>query len=331
MGTPLTQPVKVDTAPTRPWQVARFTMNLALVIVAAGCGGDGASSGSLVGVDPAPDRRGPLIVYVVNYPLMYFAERIGGDRVDVRFPAPGGVDPAFWQPDAEMIAAYQGADLIVRNGAGYAKWTALASLPDSKTVYSSAAFFDDVIVEEGAVTHSHGPEGDHSHGEIAFTTWLDARQATLQAEAIAAAVAESMPDMVPEAEANMAALGADLEALDARLAAAASQLGGAPLLGSHPLYQYLARRYGLNLRSVHFEPGEMPAEEAWDDLARLLTEHRATAMLWEAEPLAETAERLRQMGIESIVFDPAGNRPADGDFLDVMRQNAANLERLEVR
>ena len=104
------------------------------------------------------------------------------------------------------------------------------------------------------------------------------------------------------------------------------ELGDVPLLGSHPVYQYLARRYGLNLQSVHFEPDENPDEETWADLERLHDAHPAATMLWEAEPLPEIAERLRALGIESIVFDPAGNRPASGDFLEVMTANAANLE-----
>ncbi len=64
-----------------------------------------------------------LSVYVVNYPLKYFAERIGGDLVEVQFPAPADEDPAFWKPAAEVVTAYQQADVILLNGAGYAKWT----------------------------------------------------------------------------------------------------------------------------------------------------------------------------------------------------------------
>jgi len=99
------------------------------------------------------------------------------------------------------------------------------------------------------------------------------------------------------------------------------------LLGSHPVYQYLARRYGLNLQSVHFEPDDNPDEGTWADLERLHGTHPARTMLWEAEPLPEVAERLRALGIQSIVFDPAGNRPVSGDFLQVMRANVDNLER----
>ncbi|RLA05886.1 MAG: zinc ABC transporter substrate-binding protein, partial [Gammaproteobacteria bacterium] len=58
----------------------------------------------------------------VNYPLAYFAERIGGEQVEVGFPVPADVDPAFWSPAADAVAAYQAADVIILNGATYAKW-----------------------------------------------------------------------------------------------------------------------------------------------------------------------------------------------------------------
>ncbi len=79
-------------------------------------------------------------VYVVNYPLQYFAERIGAEQVRVVFPAPADEDPAFWKPDVETIAAFQAADLILINGAGYAKWLKTASLPKSKVIDTSRAF-----------------------------------------------------------------------------------------------------------------------------------------------------------------------------------------------
>ena len=107
----------------------------------------------------------------MNYPLQYFAERIGGEHVEVSFPAPPDGDPAYWNPDPDSVAAYQQADLILLNGASYAKWVAIVTLPTSKLVDTSKGFRDRYIIIEGAVVHSHGPEGEHSHGETAFTTW----------------------------------------------------------------------------------------------------------------------------------------------------------------
>jgi zinc transport system substrate-binding protein len=65
----------------------------------------------------------------VNYPLQYFVQRIGGELVDVSFPAPRGVDPAEWMPDIDTVAEYQQADVILLNGAGYARWLRRMSLP----------------------------------------------------------------------------------------------------------------------------------------------------------------------------------------------------------
>jgi zinc transport system substrate-binding protein len=75
-----------------------------------------------------------LTVYVVNYPLQYFAERIAGEHATVVFPAPSEVDPAFWLPDPHTIAAYQRADLILLNGATYEKWLTKATLPYARRV-----------------------------------------------------------------------------------------------------------------------------------------------------------------------------------------------------
>ncbi len=113
------------------------------------------------------------IAYTVNYPLQYFAERIGGDAIDVEFPTPPDIDPAVWMPDTEEIAQYQQADVIFLNGAGYSQWLKAVSLPASKTIYTSVPFQDRYILQEDCGTHSHGLEGDHSHCDFAFTTWLD--------------------------------------------------------------------------------------------------------------------------------------------------------------
>ncbi len=80
------------------------------------------------------------------------------------------------------------------------------------------------------------------------------------------------------------------------------------------------------MSSVHFEPDEAPSEQAWRDLERLRAGSSASIMLWEAEPLPQTRDRLAAMGLRLAVFYPAGNRPATGDYLSVMRSNIANLE-----
>jgi zinc transport system substrate-binding protein len=265
--------------------------------------------------------RAQPTVYVVNYPLQYFAERIGGEQVNVVFPAPADEDPAFWKPDVSTIAAFQAADLILVNGATYAKWLKTASLPKSTMVNTSRRFEADYIKVEDAATHTHGPTGEHSHAGTAFTTWLDLRQAAQQARAVLEALSRLLPDHEGVFEQRYAVLEKDLLALDERLDAAAARRRAQPLFASHPVYQYLARRYGLNIRSVLWEPGVMPEDPQWQELSTILQAHAAAWMVWEGAPLPASVERLQALGVESLVFDPCGNTPAEGDFLSVMQQN----------
>jgi zinc transport system substrate-binding protein len=266
-----------------------------------------------------------LIVYTVKHPLEYFAQRIAGDHAEVVFPAPPDVDPAFWQPDAETIGDFQRADVILLNGASYAKWVSKVSLPRRKLVDTSAGFRNRYIETEGGVTHSHGREGEHSHAGTAFTTWLDFTQAIEQARAVRDALSRLMPEQTNTFAANFSELERDLLDLDARLEAIVARDPAKPLLASHPVYQYLVRRYPLNLKNVMWEPDAMPPESEWQALAELRKGHPATWMLWESDPTSEIGGRLRRLGIQSAVFDPCANPPAAGDFLSVMSNNLANM------
>ncbi len=265
-------------------------------------------------------------MYTVNYPLAHFAERIGGDLVEVRFPAPPDVDPAYWSPDADTIAAYQRADLILLNGANYAGWVERATLPDLKLVDTSAPFADRLIPLAGATTHSHGPEGAHEHTGWAFTTWLDPQLAIEQAQAVTRGLIHLRREREAEFNEHFVALESDLRALDQRMAAAANTIGETPVVFSHPVYQYLIRRYDLNAVEVHWEPDEAPDGATWDQLEQLLGTFPAQWMLWEGEPLDDTISGLHELGVASLPFDPCGNVPVAGDYMTVMAANARSLE-----
>lgn len=295
-----------------------------VAVVGVACGG---GSDPIADVAPASSPS-VLSVYTVNYPLQYIAERIGGGHVEVSFPAPSDVDPATWSPETDSIMAYQKADLILLNGANYAKWVATVTLPTSKLVDTSASFQDRYIIIEDSVVHSHGPEGEHSHGETAFTTWIDPNLAIEHAAAIRDAFVAARPEHESDFHQGFAALERDLSALDERIEIAIT--GGADVLvvGSHPVYQYLGRRYGVSIPSVHFEPGEDPGSDGWHDLEHLIEDHEATWMIWEAEPIAQTSDKLEEMGLESAVFDPCSTPPDSGDYLSVMQSNAAAIERV---
>ena len=183
-----------------------------------------------VAAEKASDK---LSIYTVNYPLQYFAERIAADHAIVTFPAPAEGDPAYWTPDKKTISAYQNADLILLNGAHYAKWLEKVTLPASKMVNTSRKFKDQYITSKEAITHSHGSDGEHAHEDAAFTIWLDITLAVKQAQAIEKALSRKKPELKEVFQENYAALEKDLMDLDKELREIAANQKSLPLVVSH--------------------------------------------------------------------------------------------------
>jgi zinc transport system substrate-binding protein len=295
---------------------------LAAILIAylAGC-----SDGKDEATGSASDGTARPLVYATNYPLKYFVERIAAPVVDVRFLVPGDEDTAYWRPDPEDVLAMQKAGLIVLNGASYEAWLKNVSLPPSRMVVTADGLSDQLIPLEEEASHSHGLEGDHEHSGTAFTTWLDPTLAAAQAGAIKDALSERWPQHSSQFEAQFAGLTQELTALDTEAQEAVAGNQELPVLFSHPVYQYLVHRYGLNARSVHWEPDQMPDEAEWQELLATLGDFPASWMIWEGTPLPQIRERLESIGIRSVVFDPCANTPPSGDFLSTMEKNLQAL------
>jgi zinc transport system substrate-binding protein len=269
---------------------------------------------------------GKPVVCVVNYPLQYFAERIAGDAVEVVFPAPADVDPADWMPDRKTIKVYQNAELILLNGAGYAKWLDKVSLPASKLVDASAAFKSQLMKVEEVVTHSHGKGGEHSHVGTASHTWLNPRLAVLQAETIRDAFSKRLPDQAASFAANFETLKRDLMELDAELEAVVKSNRDRPVVFSHPIYQYFQRRFAVNSRTLDLMPNTVPDSSELKRHHDLRAKHAYDAVIWNENPGDGQVKELLRIGVKSYVFSPCANVPFEMDYLKAMETNLRNLE-----
>lgn len=265
------------------------------------------------------------VVQSTNYPLHYFAERLATDAFELHYLVDPDTDPAFWKPAQPSIAAFQKADLILKNGADYEKWMKRVSLRTSVQVDTSKAFAGKFIKTQGQ-EHRHGDGTVHSHAGTAFTTWIDLSQAAMQAEAVAARFKQARPGEAAKIDGNLAALLEDLSSLDGRLKAFGKAWGDKPLVASHPIYQYFARAYGLKIEALEWEPEMEMKESDLADLKAILATQPATWMIWEDEPSGANAAAIAELGVKSVVFAPCANRPSEGDWLAVMK---ANVERLE--
>ena len=268
-------------------------------------------------------------VYTVNYPLQYFAERIAGELAEVIFPIPVGEDPAYWTPDEATLLQYQQADLILINGANYAHWLTTISLPINRLVNTSQDVKDHYIYSTDIVTHTHGPGDEHSHNNLAANVWLDMMIAKEQAGSIASAFIKLMPEHKESLQQNLQLLLTDLNGLDIALQNLGKSFAEIPILASHPVYQYLSRRYFSNMQILYWEPDQIPELGEWQNMEVILKQYPAKWMLWEAPPLNETTESLLKMGVKPVVFYTLSNRPLNGDFMSIMNENIKRLKSRE--
>jgi zinc transport system substrate-binding protein len=268
------------------------------------------------------------IVVTSNYPLHFFANRIASgidSAPNIVLPEIEG-DPANWIPGTTQIQTLQSADLIIVNGAGAEPWLDWITLDKSRIIDTISALSAELMALNQSAQHRHGPGGDRSHHATAFTVWLDPKLAIDQARAVERALTTLTPAHAAQYVRNLSVLEQELTELDREWSEVFALLRDRPVLFSHPVYEYLQRRYGINGQSVHWEPGEEPSTRDWIDLQQRLASHPANIMIWEAKPLQSTVQRLSNAGLTSVVFETAANKPAQGDYFSLMLQNAQRLQ-----
>lgn len=269
----------------------------------------------------AEERAAKPVVYVSNYPLLYFASRIAGPSIELHFPGAVAPDPADWNPPADTVAAMQQADLILLSGAGFESWLMNVTLPESLLVDTSEPYASRLLPGEESFTHSHGAEGEHAHVGTARNTWLDFSLALEQAGAVKKALTSVQPDQKDTFETNYQALAADLKDLEEAYRQFATGASSLPLAYSHPLYAYYQHAYGLQGPSLHWEPDAPLDDDMLHEIAHLKEDMGIRYLVWERTPLETSVQKLAEQGITSLVVEVMAGLPESGDFLDGMRRN----------
>lgn len=200
------------------------------------------------------------------------------------------------------------------------------SLPSSRIVNTTASMKKRLLEIESGASHSHGADGEHVHTGLASTTWLNFKMAQAQAAAIKTALLEKLPEHKESIENNFEALKADLMTLHQDMLALSGPMHDLGILAAHPVYQYMAQAYHLHIHALHHSADEMSDHELWHEIDHLKGHHRGDIMLWAQTPADGVKSKLKEMGIELIVFQTAANKPVEGDFISVMKNNIKALQ-----
>lgn len=282
-----------------------------------------ASAAALVACGPAADDR-PTVVATTNI-LGDIAENLAGDAVEVVTLMPPNADPHSFELSAREAAQLRDADLVVSNGLG---------------LEEGVQHHVDAAAADGA---PHFVAGDHvevlpyAEGDGADPHfWTDPTQTALVVDALAPELAGIAGDGAASVDRAAAAYLAQLDELDAEMAAA---IGDIPedrraLVTNHHVFGYLARRYDVRILGAAVPGGTTLAAPSASDLQELVDAIDEggvrTIFADSSQPdrlmqvLADEAGRdVDVVALFTESLAPAGE-PGD-TYLDMMRRNLQRI------
>lgn len=207
----------------------------------------------------------PLAVHVSIPPQAYLAERLGGERVQVRVFVPAGESCETFQPRPAHVRELAGSRLFFSIGVAYEASLLpriAANFPNLRVVDTTAA----LRLREGDVCC-----GDplHGHGYDPHV-WMCPELAVGQAAHMLAALVEVDPEGRAVYEENFADLVADLADLRGELADLLRPYAGRAIFVYHPAFGYFTDAFGLRQVAIE-DHGREPSPRR---IAQLIAEAR---------------------------------------------------------
>ncbi len=317
----------------------RLVTASALGLLLASCGAGQAPQDDQGQGDRATAER-PRVV-ATFLPITLFTEAVAGDCAEVSslIPATSGVHDFQARP-GDLVALRE-ARVLVKNGLGIEgfldKMVASAENSDLKVIDSSRGVATLASVERGANDeHDHGDEdhGDshgHAHGPVDPHIWLDPQRAVQQVENIRDGLVEADPGCADGYRRNAEAAIAELQELDAAIAADLAPFQGKTFVAFHDFAAYFAERYGLVAEFVVDVPEVNPTPADLRRVSEIVEDTQLQALLSEPQEGTSSFNALaRDLGVRVSEFDPLETGSVEdaqdpATYIQVMRRNADNL------
>ncbi|MCX6643463.1 MAG: zinc ABC transporter substrate-binding protein [Candidatus Bathyarchaeota archaeon] len=264
------------------------------------------------------------------YPISYFAEMIGGERVEVKTLIKPGVEVHSWQPSANDIIAASEADIIAYNGAGLDLWVEENILPvintSQKTIVDTTKNAEIYVNLDQKEISEHGRYDPH--------TWLSPILAVQQAESIYKALLAQDPKGSAYYTSRWNQLKETLQKIDTDYVNELTNRKRDLVFVTHDAFGYLARHYGFKQYSIVGLTADK--EPSTEDLANLIeTMKTKDTYVFYLEPgysdayvqtirtelESQTGKTVRILKLYHM------NGPVDGlDYLQQMKTNLINLK-----
>ncbi len=252
----------------------------------------------------AQENNDKTDAFVSIVPQKYFAERIGGNFIDVSVLIGPGQSPATYNATPKQIAALSKSDIFFAVGVPFEERLlnkASRLFPNIKIIKTQ----DGIklrLMEDHA--HDHRHEDEHHRGIYDPHIWLDPQLVKIQAENICSALSENYPQQKIYFEANLESFESELDSLDLLIAELLSEYSGRGLLVFHPAFGYFTDRYGLRQIAVQVE-GKEPGGKRLAKLIDFARREKIDAIIVQEQFSQRTAQSIAdEIGCEVISLDP---------------------------
>lgn len=248
------------------------------------------------------------VVLVSIAPYKYFVERIGGDLVETSLLVPPGASPHTFEPTAKKIVESSKANIWFRIGEPFES-QALPALKHHNPKMKIVDLRNGIdLICEGAGACSHGADPH---------IWLSPRLAAKQAQAIAAALQQELPQERQTLENNLQSFVADLQKLDQANQKLFANIKKRTILVSHPAYGYFSKDYGIVQLSIETE-GREPTPKHVQKVLEQAREEGITTVFAQSQHSLRGAQRIAdELGGKVVLLDPLSQ-----DYLENIKKTA---------
>ena len=315
-----------------------FYAVLAAAIVAlcavglSACSNSSGNPDAPAGNDQASGNSQKVQVVASFYPMADFAQKVGGDHVEVTNLCPAGTEPHEWEPSPADVEAIEDADVFVYNGADMEGWVddTLSSANVKGSVVCASDGIELRVADRGDDADA-SEEGEHA-GEHDPHVWLAPENAKKEAENIKDALVKADPDNASDYEANYEKWASEFDSLDKEFSERLSQTSGKTIVVSHEAFGYLCDAYGLTQEPITGMDAEgEPDAKTMAEIVQFVRDNNVKVIFSEDLVSPKVAQQIaNETGAKCEVLNPIEGLEQDEldageDYFSVMRDNLDEL------
>ncbi|MCL1695348.1 MULTISPECIES: zinc ABC transporter substrate-binding protein [unclassified Lysinibacillus] len=311
-----------------------------LALFTAACGDKSSTS-------KQSETKDKLTIYTTVYPLSYFAQRIGGDFVEVSSIYPAGANEHTFEPTQKDMMKLADANIFFYIGLGLEGFVENAKKTLANEDVTMVATADQVSDEKLAIStgHTHDDEeeahhdhedghghDDHDHGNVDPHVWLSPTISQDLALSIKNTLVEKMPEQKATFTANYEALVKELQDLDSEFKAMADKAQEKTFFVSHAAFGYIAGQYGLKQVPIAgLNSQNEPSQKELTAIVDKANDLHVHYILFEQNVSSKLAEVIqKEVGAESLVLHNLSVLTADDvknneTYFTLMKKNINTL------